>query len=91
MMLKTGEPRSLSPLDGEVVLVSGEVDIVVRPDGRMAERGHGLLRFVRGAESTELAFDEGTAFEMWGHKMAVFGPAGDFELSVFPPGEPVSP
>ena len=89
--LRTGEAQSLSPLDGEVTLVKGFVDVVTRPDGRFTEKGRGQLRFTQGDETVELDFEEGRPFEVWGYAMAVFGGAGVFELSVFPHGEPPTP
>lgn len=91
LTLRTDEPLALSPLDGEVTLVKGFVDVIPRPDGRFTEKGRGRLRFVRGDEALEVDFDEGVPFEVWGYAMAVFGGAGVFELSVFPKGEPVGP
>ena len=87
--LKTGKTYAL--LDGEVVMTEGEVDLVKRADGRMVERSHGHLSFTRAGATTEIDFDEGTVFEMWGYRMAVFGGGGDFELSVFPEGMAASP
>ncbi len=74
-----------------VTLVSGSQDRIKLADGRIVDQTTGRVKLSRAAESVEIDFVSGRAFEAFGHPMAVFGTAGWLELAAFPPGHPVRP
>lgn len=74
-------------LDGTVRLVEATSDHT--RDGQ--EISSGTIELARGGAIETVRFDANRPFQAWGVAMVVFGASGSYQLSVFPPGAPITP
>ena len=86
-----GEAHAISELQGTLTLLESKRSTHQGPDGGRWHTSAGVLELTREGATEQLKFTSGKGFDAWGHKMAVFGSAGDLQLSIYPPGDPVLP
>lgn len=89
--LQYGKALPVGNLGITVTLTRGETDLHMGEDGKTFHTTSGEADLKKGDEVVHVEFGGSHAFDAFGYRMGIFGAGGNFELSVYPEGDPIKP